>query len=47
MNNDSFLDVADFISTYTLYHAMVPGKVETWNIVVDFKGVGLGQIPMN
>ena len=47
MDNDSFLECADFIATYTQYHALVPGKVETWNMVVDFKGVGLGQIPMS
>lgn len=47
MGPEEFLDVGDFISTYTQYHALVPGKIETWNLVADFKDVGLSQIPMN
>ena len=44
---DMFLDLADFLNSYTFFHALVPGKVETWNLVVDFKDLGLSQIPMN
>lgn len=39
---DKFLDLADFMASYMQYHSLVPGKVETWNMIVDFKDVGLG-----
>ena len=44
---DTFLDLADFFCSYTQYHALVPGKVETWILLADFKDVGLAQIPVN
>ena len=44
---DTFLDIVDFLASYTYFHGLVPGKIETWNLIVDFKDVGLSQIPMN
>ena len=44
---ETFCEVLDFLSSYTIAHGMVPGKIETWNLILDFKDVGLSQIPMN
>lgn len=47
MDVDTFLDLTEFLCSYTQYHALVPGKVETWILLADFKDVGLAQIPVN
>ena len=44
---DAFLDVLDFFLEYTKHHAMVPGKIETLNIIVDLKDVPLYEFPIS
>ena len=41
------MDTLDFIASYTIYHAMVPGKIETYNIIIDLADVGLMETPIN
>ena len=43
---DDFLDSSDFLASYTQYHALVPGQIETWNLIIDGKGVALSEFPM-
>ena len=38
---DTFHEIADLLSSYTYFHGLVPGKIETWNLVIDFKDVGV------
>ena len=41
------MDLLDFLCIYTIEHAMVPGKVETYNFVIDLNGVSLMESPIN
>lgn len=43
---DKFLDVLEFIFNYTLEHAMIPGKIETLNYIVDVKDVPVWDFPV-
>ena len=47
MSESAQLDTLDFIASYTIQHAMVPGKVETYNFVIDLAGVSLMESPIN
>ena len=47
MSMDAFLDVLDYILAYTKHHAMIPGKIETVNLVVDNGGVALYEFPIS
>lgn len=44
---DEFLDVVDLLMSYTMVNAYVPGRIESHNTIIDFKGIGLQQIPFN
>ena len=46
MSEDLMMDTLDFIASYTIEHAMVPGKIETYNFIIDLKGVGLMETPL-
>jgi len=47
LNMDKFLDFVDFFCSYTQYHAMVPGVVETWNVIIDNTDVALYEFPIS
>mmetsp|Transcript_17728 Transcript_17728/g.41237 ORF Transcript_17728/g.41237 Transcript_17728/m.41237 type:complete len:453 (+) Transcript_17728:130-1488(+) len=36
-----------FCLEYALRYMLVPGKVESWNIIIDLAGMGLRQIPVS
>lgn len=42
----AFLDVVDYFFFYTIHHGMIPGKVETINIIIDTKDVPLLDFPV-
>lgn len=46
LDMDDFLDILDFIFNYTLHHAMIPGKIETLNYIVDVKDVPVWDFPV-
>ena len=47
MSDDMMMDTLDFVASYTIEHAMVPGKIETYNFIIDLGGVGLMETPIN
>ena len=47
MSEESQLDTLDFIASYTIQHALVPGKIETYNVVIDLADVSLMESPIN
>ena len=47
MSTEEVLDAIDFFGAYTTHHAMIPGKIETWNFVIDCKDVGVIDFPVN
>ena len=42
----SLIDTMDFLLAYTQYHALVPGKIESWNVIIDMKNVALWEFPI-
>lgn len=46
MSDETQLDLLDFICSYTIHHALVPGKVETYNFVVDLDGLSMMEAPI-
>ena len=47
ISEETQIDILDFVCGYTIYHAMVPGKVETYKIVLYFGNTSLIEIPIN
>ena len=47
MDAESFTDLVEFMATYSLFHAMIPGKIETWTMILDGKDVGLFEFPLS
>ena len=45
IDNDTLINVASFFGTFLENKAMVPGKVENWDIIFDLKGIGLTNVP--
>uniref|UniRef100_A0A7S3MNX5 CRAL-TRIO domain-containing protein n=1 Tax=Favella ehrenbergii TaxID=182087 RepID=A0A7S3MNX5_9SPIT len=43
---EKFLDVLDYLLAYTQYHALIPGKIETWNVIIDAKDVSVFEFPV-
>ena len=46
LDSTSLTDTADFLLAYTQYHALVPGKIESWNFIVDMRDVALYEFPI-
>mmetsp|Transcript_11219 Transcript_11219/g.20469 ORF Transcript_11219/g.20469 Transcript_11219/m.20469 type:complete len:434 (+) Transcript_11219:129-1430(+) len=44
---DKVIGVFIFCLEYCLRYMLVPGKVETWNIIIDLAGMGVRQIPVS
>ena len=42
-----FLDVYDFLCAYSMWHAMIPGKIETFSVIIDLKDVSLHEFPFS
>ena len=42
---DFALDLVDILASYTLVNGLIPGIVETWSVIVDFKDVSLWETP--
>ena len=40
------LDIIDFFGGYNAHNALAPGKVETWNMILDVKDVSLTEFPV-
>ena len=46
MDENDFMVLTDFITTYTLENAMLPGQIEQHTIIVDVRGVALWELPV-
>ena len=46
LDDETMLNVVDFFAGYNMHNALQPGKVETWNMVLDVKGIGLTEFPV-
>mmetsp|Transcript_2129 Transcript_2129/g.5395 ORF Transcript_2129/g.5395 Transcript_2129/m.5395 type:complete len:435 (+) Transcript_2129:120-1424(+) len=44
---DKVIGIFIFCLEFCLRYMLVPGKVETWNIIIDLAGMGLRQIPVS
>ena len=42
---ETLIAISSFIIQFVITRALVPGKIENWVTVIDFKGVGLTEIP--
>ena len=42
---DFALDLVDILASYTLVNGLIPGTVETWSVILDFKDVSLWETP--
>ena len=42
---DRLVDLTNFLLEYTIDHAMIPGQVESWIVILDLKDVGVTEIP--
>lgn len=42
-----FLDIVDAIALYTNAHALVPGQIETYTFILDFKDLYLSEWPVS
>ena len=47
MNHEQFMELILFHMTYLVNNAMVPGKIETVNCLVDVTGVALRDFPVS
>jgi len=47
MSTETQVDLIDFMASYTILHAMVPGKVESYNFVMDLNGLGITEAPIS
>ena len=45
LSNDDIIDLIDFVTSYTIHHGMIKGKIETMIWVIDAKDVGLWDSP--
>ena len=41
------IELLNFLCSYTIQHAMVPGKIETYNFVIDLAGISVMEVPFN
>lgn len=41
------METLDFVASYTIEHAMVPGKIETYDFIIDLADLGLMETPLN
>lgn len=41
------VELLEFLCNYTIEHAMVPGKIESYNVIIDLADVGLFELPIN
>jgi len=44
---EDFLDIVDAIALYTNAHALVPGQIETYTFILDFKDLYLSEWPVS
>lgn len=42
---DRLVDLTNFLLEYTISNAMLPGKIESWIVILDLKDVGVTEIP--
>jgi len=42
---DRLIDLSNFLFEYTIENAMIPGKIENWDVILDLKDVGFSEIP--
>lgn len=39
--------MVDGVNNYTLENAFLPGKFETWNVIIDCSGIGFMDAPVS
>ena len=44
---DEFFRLNDFIMSYIIANAMLPGQIEQWQLIIDLRGVALTEIPIS
>ena len=44
-DTETLVNLSTFIIQFIITRCLIPGKVENWVTIIDFKGVGMLEIP--
>jgi len=43
---DEIIEVSSYLFDWIVCHMMIPGRIESWLIIMDLKDVGITQLPI-
>ena len=47
MSEEDILGMTDYLHSYLVYNAMVPGSIEQWVVIWDATDLPLSAVPVN
>ena len=43
---DEIIEASSYLFDWVVRHMMIPGRIESWLIIMDLKDVGMTQLPV-
>ena len=44
-DHETLINMSTYMTQYVITRALIPGKIENWITIIDFKGVGVTEVP--